>query len=587
MDEKQNNESSNNTIKNNSISNINLSKIENDYLFQLNQLKIDIENKIKEDKKSNENSINQLKEKFSYIESINQNLKESLAKINVKLDQYNELEAFKKKAESQLITHEIRINNTISDLKESKYKYDKIFIDNLSVPGFIGPQAKYKTIGEYLYNNIQSISSLNAIKEQIRKDIKEIKVKIETINKEILTIVNNAEQRCNFYSDNKCRLVENEYISENKIMNDKIMDIRINNVKEAINLATKTKELQEEWNKIVNIKKEIEKKLIEHLFIYKTNETNAINNYNEAKSQFDKVKKRFGDLVYFIKNIIFRNNMNVKKREVNTIVDKLNDLDNNDSSDSDDSRILDLDYNFKTGKILKNQITSDEEEFLKKKKVRKLFRKLTHKHHKYDKNNLNDNNLKTISQNSHHSSIHSIFNNENNNNQIEEGNKKKEKLIKKSSITSPDKYNKISVNNENKFDFSDDDKNNKNYNLIKSSLSDFKKLIERRKSVNINKKAYDIENSNLIKRCESSKTKSNFIKNKSNVKYKLNNQINNKKNVFSENEEEEFEMNSLDLENKEIHLVKIKKSHKSCDSIKKISSISSRHSLKEKKKIII
>ena len=165
--------------------------------------------KIKEEKNSNQKIINQLITQFSDLESINKNLIDSLAKINVKLDQYNEFESFKKKAEYQLITHEIRINNTMSDLKESKYKYDKIFIDNLSVPGFIGPQAKYKTIGEYLYNNIQSISSLNAIKEQIRKDIKEIKVKIETINKEILTIVNNAEQRCNFYSDNKCRLVEN------------------------------------------------------------------------------------------------------------------------------------------------------------------------------------------------------------------------------------------------------------------------------------------------------------------------------------------------------------------------------------------
>ena len=141
--------------------------------------------KIKEEKNSNQKIINQLSTQFSELESINKNLKES----------------FKKKAESQLITHQIRINNIISDLKESKYKYDKIFIDNLSVPGFIGPQTQYKTIGEYLYNNIQNISSLNTIKEQMSKDIKEVKIRIENINKEILTIVNSAEQRSKIYCD--------------------------------------------------------------------------------------------------------------------------------------------------------------------------------------------------------------------------------------------------------------------------------------------------------------------------------------------------------------------------------------------------
>ena len=74
-------------------------------------------------------------------------------------------------------------------------------------------------------------------------------------------------------------------------------------------------------------------------------------------------------------------------------------------------------------------------------------------------NNLNDNNIKTISQNSNNSSMKSIFNNENNNNKIEEGKRKNGKLLKESFITSPDKYNK--------------------------------KLIEKRNSIDVNKKFYD------------------------------------------------------------------------------------------------
>ena len=95
-------------------------------------------------------SLNELNIKFTDIESINKNLTESLATINVKLDNFKELESFKKKAESQLITHEIRINNTMKDLNDAKFKYDKIYIDNLSVPGFIGGKSQYKTMGEYI-----------------------------------------------------------------------------------------------------------------------------------------------------------------------------------------------------------------------------------------------------------------------------------------------------------------------------------------------------------------------------------------------------------------------------------------------------
>ena len=169
--------------------------------------------------------------KFNSIEAINKALSESIISINVKLDKFNELDLFKKKAESQLITHEIRINNTILDLNESKFKYDKIFIDNLTVPGIIGPQAQYKTLRDYLHFNIQNISSLTSSRDQIKRDLKEIKGKIENINKEIITIINSAEQRCNMYCDNKFNSVENDFKLEDKIIVEKIMDVRMDNGK--------------------------------------------------------------------------------------------------------------------------------------------------------------------------------------------------------------------------------------------------------------------------------------------------------------------------------------------------------------------
>ena len=356
------NSAENNILINNKIK-IDLAKVQDELLITFKKLKTEMENHYQEEKQYKEEFENQILTKFNNIEAINKALSESIISINVKLDKFNELDLFKKKAESQLITHEIRINNTILDLNESKFKYDKIFIDNLTVPGIIGPQAQYKTLRDYLIFNIQNSSSLTSSRDQMKRDLKEIKGKIENINKEIITIINSAEQRCNMYCDNKFNLVENDFKLEDKIIVEKIMDVRMENVKEAIALEKKTKEMESEWEKIIGIKKEIDKKLGDHLLVYKTDAQTAINKYNDGRKDFNKIKRRFETMFEFIKDIRFRKNLEnfkVHRNEMKNLVKKL-DFKKSESSDSNESKKV---------KNTKDEITSDEEEFEKKKKVR-------------------------------------------------------------------------------------------------------------------------------------------------------------------------------------------------------------------------
>ena len=37
----------------------------------------------------------------------------------------------------------------MKDLSNAKFKYDKIFIENLTVPGYIGQASQYKNVGEF------------------------------------------------------------------------------------------------------------------------------------------------------------------------------------------------------------------------------------------------------------------------------------------------------------------------------------------------------------------------------------------------------------------------------------------------------
>ena len=82
------------------------------------------------------------------IKNMNLKIKETLEKTNIIIEDYSsqkldhqkivELEIFKNKVDSMLITHEIRINNNIQDLAKFQAKYDEAIMNNLRVPGFIG-----------------------------------------------------------------------------------------------------------------------------------------------------------------------------------------------------------------------------------------------------------------------------------------------------------------------------------------------------------------------------------------------------------------------------------------------------------------
>ena len=273
---------------------MNITLYREEFLKEMKNLKNETEKKFEEINTKTNTSLIELDTKLNTITQQNTKLINSYAEIIVKLEKLKELDIFKKKIEGQMITHEIRLNNTMKDLSDSKFKYDKIFIDNLLVPGFIGPQSQFKTMGDYIHDNIINVSGLNTIKEQMKKDIKEIKSRIENMTKEILTIVNSASQRCNDYSDNKNKMLENDIKLEIKNNSEKIMDVRMQNVKAAMQLEKKTKELENEWIKVGDIRNDIEKKLNDNILMYKNENEDIFKKYEKMKIEFNKIKYRFG-----------------------------------------------------------------------------------------------------------------------------------------------------------------------------------------------------------------------------------------------------------------------------------------------------
>ena len=64
--------------------------------------------------------------------------------MNIQFDKLKDYESFYNKTNDKLISHEIRLNNIREEFSKATQKYDKIYLDNLELPGYIGRCAKYK-----------------------------------------------------------------------------------------------------------------------------------------------------------------------------------------------------------------------------------------------------------------------------------------------------------------------------------------------------------------------------------------------------------------------------------------------------------
>ena len=55
-----------------------------------------------------------------------------------------------KKTNDQMISYDFKITQLQKDFSNSSYKYDKIYLDNLIIPGTIGDYCRYKNMKEYI-----------------------------------------------------------------------------------------------------------------------------------------------------------------------------------------------------------------------------------------------------------------------------------------------------------------------------------------------------------------------------------------------------------------------------------------------------
>ena len=167
---------------------------------------------------------------------------------------------------------EIQISALRKDFNDSCFKYDKIFIDQLTLPGIIGEKCKYKGIRDYIKHNIDEMSRITSLNQKNISDIKLNKAKLEDRITEFKYYIESNKQQVNHIVNlkivqfeekinDKFLLIENDIKNLNTGQSIKIKNNEVNNQIDVNKKAARNLNLNQIKNELNDKMKETFKKV--------------------------------------------------------------------------------------------------------------------------------------------------------------------------------------------------------------------------------------------------------------------------------------------------------------------------------------
>jgi hypothetical protein len=323
----------------------------NDLMYVQNELLGDIKNienkmeiKLKKNNQSFEEYKTAIDKKMNYLENAynallqkNQNTKDKESLEEKKI--FYEINSVNQKLEDNFYIVKNEVNNLRNEIKDSNYKYQKLFSDNFQIPGLVGYNSKFTNITQFLQNLYKNINDL--LKAKVKQESDLIKYK-EKINNSLASnrsyfdilenkIINKFELKIKELSKN---------ITDNiNLVDEKINTMKIENGKFTHDFVTQYNDLIDKFNKNDEILKNTLDNYNNKLITYQ----NIFKNLNENKNKFGELCESFDEKLKLIKDQILRN-ININK--INLYITNL------------DNRIKDLEKHYLT---IKNKIKMFEE----------------------------------------------------------------------------------------------------------------------------------------------------------------------------------------------------------------------------------
>ena len=201
-----------------------------------------------------------------------------------------------------------------------------MFSDSIIYPGIIGNMSKFKTFHEYIDYTLVQIGEINTFKEKNLLDLKSYKIKLENLIESFKYQINNITNSMTEFTTkcvNDCEeRIRNFYI---KGYNEKLLDMNLQNNKSYLLLKEEFEFMKKEWEKMLQIKKDIYYKFDNETSNIRESYNNISLKFEGYKNEFNLIKNRFTQLSEFIKDVRFRVNINngMTKRDALNLSNKI------------------------------------------------------------------------------------------------------------------------------------------------------------------------------------------------------------------------------------------------------------------------
>ena len=267
----------------------NITEFKNELLKKINFLEHIFIDKINLKDKEFSLKLDTINEKLIPLQKDVTNLIQNSSEKNQISQKIEILEKFINKAESMIISQNVRINKIFEEVEKIKSKYDNIFEKNFTVPGFIGHSCKYKNLSEYIIHNIKENGKKDTFTDEVNREIMTLKQRTDNLQKLYYGIFDNIYDRNNNLIENKIEYIKTFFDKKFKDIEEKISDIKVKDINNKINLDNHLEEfnlfikdidsIKEQFGKIkIKIEEELNKK-----------ENNDIND-NKDKTEDNKDK---------------------------------------------------------------------------------------------------------------------------------------------------------------------------------------------------------------------------------------------------------------------------------------------------------
>ena len=290
----------------------------NDILQDIKKVEIIINDKISllRNQLENFNSLNDQKYEY-YKDKYNEILEKSdTSEFQTKMKE--KFEIFGKKMEDSIISNNIKIQKMEKELADSCYKYDKIYLKNMTSSGLIGDGCPYPTMKSFFVYVDKKIKELMKLSDKTFADFNSLKTYLDKAIEAFDKHIELKGEEFDKNTDEKLIQFEKKIDEKKKYLEDRFEQIRVDNGKYVYNIIKNQETINEKLKLELKKYSVINEALIKHY----NEQSEASSNTNKIQSHYSylfsksskKIKKKnttnLNDLLPKLKKI--EENFNIK-----------------------------------------------------------------------------------------------------------------------------------------------------------------------------------------------------------------------------------------------------------------------------------